>query len=374
MPTRSATNCECQGPLDSTPDAANLSCAGPENRGEHPRERHLSPEPIQPGDTQPPKPEKPSKPEKPGKPGEHQPFRRETKLPVNPRRVRGGVRMKRKDGDPEGWAEQRVWRIVEQGAQGDAIREGLEYARAGQVRRIIFEGGKVEASVQGRRPRAYVTRFTLPRFSATDCTRAVRALAEQSRYAAKLLSGELPPSIEDVFVPLGLHVFPTGPAEPEVSCTCNESERWCKHVVCAAALLAERLGEDPFLILELRGLSREELVEGLREQRSLSGAGPGPQPVVAAHVSGLSDAQPIPLEDQIESFWRAPSSASLPSVPVEPPEVSHPLLRRLGPSPFQDSRFPLVGLLATCYDLIGRDALRVESGEDDAVDPDPDDQ
>jgi uncharacterized Zn finger protein len=299
-------------------------------------------------------------------------FRRETKLPVNPKRVRGGVRLKRKEGGPEGWAEQRVWRLIEEGADGDALREGLEYARAGQTRRISFENGRAEALVQGRRPRAYTTTLALPRFSPADCDRALRALAEQSRFAAKLLSGELPPSIEDVFVPLGLHVFPTGPGEPEVSCTCHEAKPWCKHAVCVAALLTERLGEDPFLILELRGLSRGELIEGLRERRSQGGAGQGPQPVYAAHVPGLSDAAWPPLDEQVGQFWRAPSAASVPSVPVEPPVVSHPLLRRLGPSPFQESRFPLVGLLATCYDLIGRDAVEGDGaaseggGEDSA--------
>lgn len=312
-----------------------------------------------------------STPIRPAPKGADQPLQRETKLPANPRRVRGGVRMKRKAGDPEGWAEQRVWRIVEDGADGEALREGLEYARSGQTRRISFEGGRVEAQVQGRRPKAYTTRFSLPRFSPKSCEQAVRALAEQSRYAAKLLSGELPASIEDVFVPLGLHVFPTGPDEPELSCTCSEATRWCKHVVCVAALLAERLGEDPFLVLELRGLLKSEVVEGLREQRSMSGAGPGPQPVVSAHVAGLSDAQPVALEEQIEHFWRFSPKGTMPSVPVEPPVVSHPLLRRLGPSPFEESRFPLVGLLATCYEVIGRDALAVDSGDENPVDGDP---
>lgn len=359
------------GGVDNTPDQANPSDSGSDQPSPSPasksEKRDLTQGPKQPESSKPAVPA-------PGRPKD-QPFRRETKLPVNPRRVRGGVRMKRKEGDPDGWAEQRIWRIVEQGADGDTLREGLEYARTGQTRRIAFDGGRVEASVQGRRPRAYVTRFSMPRFSRVECDNAVRALAEQSRYAAKLLSGELPPSIEDVFVPLGLHVFPTGPGEPEVSCTCLEDTRWCKHVVCIAALLAERLGDNPFLILELRGLSKEELVEGLREQRSLSGAGPGPQPVVAAHVAGLSDAQPTPLEEQVEHFWRCPAGAAMPSVPVEPPEVSHPLLRRLGPSPFEESRFPLVGLLATCYDLIGRDALpsEAEPGDDLVEEPGIDD-
>jgi hypothetical protein len=29
----------------------------------------------------------------------------------------------------------------------------------------------------------------------------------------------------------------------------------------------------------------------------------------------------------------------------------------MGPSPFPKAKFPIVGLLATCYDLVSRDAI-----------------
>lgn len=305
-----------------------------------------------------------------GKPADG-PYRRETKLPVNPRRVRGGVRMKRKEGDPDAWAEQRLWRMIEKAADGDTLKEGLEYARGGQTRRIVYEDGKAEASVQGRRTRAYVTTVTMPKYTPDQKAEVVKALGDQSRYAAKLLAGELPPSIEDVFVPIGLHLFPNSINDFELSCTCKEENGpWCKHVVCTAALLGEKLANDPFLIFELRGLPREHLVEGLRDFRALTTLGPGPQPVYAAHVAGLTDAPAASLEESLHHFWRAPRKGAMPSVPIEPPEVSHPLLRRLGQSPFQESKFPLVGLLATCYELIGRDALAADNDEDGEDGPD----
>ncbi len=304
---------------------------------------------------------------KPDAPKQDGPYRRETKLPMNPRRVRGGVRMKRKEGDPEAWAEQRLWRIAEQAADGDTLKEGLEYARGGQTRRVTFNEGIAEGSVQGRRTRAYVTTVSLPNYSPDDAANVIKALGDQARYAAKLLAGELPTSIEDVFVPLGLHLFPESEKDFEISCTCKEDNQpWCKHAVCVTALLGEKLAGDPFLIFELRGIPRDHLVEGLRDVRALTTMGPGPQPVYAAHVTGLSDTPPGDLTESIHNFWKAPGRGEAPSIPVEPPEVSHPLLRRLGPSPFQESRFPLVGLLATCYELIGRDALHADEIEDDA--------
>ena len=298
------------------------------------------------------------------------PYRRETKLPQNPRRVRGGVRMKRKEGDPDAWAEQRLWRICEQAADGETLKEGLEYARGGQTRRISFEGGKAEASVQGRRSRPYATSVSLPAYSHEEAAQVIQALGDQSRYAAKLLAGELPPSIEDVFVPIGLHLLPSSEEDIELSCSCKEENKpWCKHAVCVAALLGEKLADDPFLVFELRGIPRDHLVEGLRDVRAMATLGPGPQPVYAAHVSGLSDTPAPSLEQSVQGFWRAPRRGPMPSVPVEPPEVSHPLLRRLGPSPFQESRFPLVGLLATCYDLIGRDAIEADDPDVGSEDP-----
>lgn len=321
----------------------------------------------------PAKPTGPSNPAGPaGTPPGGLPPRPEQKLPINPKRVRGGVRLKRREGGPEAWTEQRVWRLVEQAADGDQLKEGLEYARGGQTRRIDYAGGKAEASVQGRRPRAYITRLSLPHFSPDDAARSIRALGEQSRFAAKLLAGELPPTIDDVFAPLGLSIFPADGDEFVLTCSCKEEHRWCKHAVCVAALLAEKMAEDPFLVFEFRGIDKENLVEGLREQRSLGAAGPGPTPVYAAHVAGLSDTQPASLEDEAAHFWRSRPGAEFPSTAVEKPEVSHPLLRRLGPSPFQESRFPLVGLLATCYDLIGEEAIRAENEEPEGDEPAPD--
>ena len=60
------------------------------------------------------------------------------------------------------------------------------------------------------------------------------------------------------------------------------------------------------------------------------------------------------LEDCIDSFWA-------PAVPLEDlprmpplPEESHEILKRLGPSPFAGSSFPLIGFFATAYERVSR--------------------
>lgn len=304
----------------------------------------------------------------PARPQDPMPYRRDPKPLLHPRRVRGGVRLRTKEGQSfESWATQRVMRVVERLASGEALREGMEYARGGQTRRIEYEGGRASASVQGRASRPYRTVVGLTQFSEEDRERVIAAMSDQALYAAKLLAGELPTNIEDLFAPLEMRLFPTEGDDFQVSCSCKEKDKpWCKHAVCTAALLSERLGENPLLIFSLRGLDGEELIERLREHRSLAGRGDVAADLYSAHPpEGIETASPE-LESVLDRFWEAGSELAEVDLPISKPEVGHVLLRRLGPSPFPESRFPLVGLLATCYELIGADALRgVGAGDED---------
>lgn len=340
--------------------------------------------------------------------------RRASKPTMHPRRVVGGIRMlsrlapaaagvespaaptESKAAAGWTWASARWMRLAESHAPGDQLAEGLEYAQAGQTRSLEIKPGAISARVQGRMPAAYKTALRLPTFDHDQWERVIVAMTQQARYAAAILSGELPPNIEDLFAPHGLKLFPTDAPDLSPSCTCSvftgieplgisapgdpapkppvASTPWCKHVCCLMYLTAERIGQNPLLIMALRGMAEADLVERLRQARALAGmqrsagaigAGPGGTgpgggfaPVYAPHVP-ITDRCDQPLADCLHSFWTAPEPDSLAQLdcPIGPPEVSHPLLRRLGPSPFTGAKFPLVGLLATCYDVISAGAI-----------------
>ena len=300
--------------------------------------------------------------------------------PANPRKVRGGVKYTRAGTSfPENWVAQHWARIAEHTAPPGALAEGLQYARLGQTRALTIEPGAVRASVQGRNPRAYDVALRLPEFTHDQWESLVAACIEQPVFAARLLAGEVPQSLDDMLTRRGLGLLPELPVSPEhlrVSCTCADAARaggWCKHICCAAYIAAERFAADPFLGFTLRGLPRDEVVERIRQRRQASEAGAGGAPVYAAHVPGLSDAPARPLADCVDRFWDTPpNGAGAPDLPLAPPEVSHPLLRRLGPSPFAaadavpgrtPAKFPLVGLLATCYEVASESILRAEQSD-----------
>ncbi|MBL8962512.1 MAG: hypothetical protein KF787_12100 [Phycisphaeraceae bacterium] len=285
-------------------------------------------------------------------------------LPAKPRRVRGGVRLSSgfnsPDGGPIPWTTQKWVRIVEEAASGPRLIEGLEYARQGQTKRLEIVPGAVKAQVQGRAYRAYDTSLGVATYSAEQWDRVVEQMSDQAVYAAKLLAGELPASIEEVFARVGVRLFPQDAAEVSSSCTCGAEGGWCKHACCVAALLADQLASKPFLMFELRGISPGDLLEHVRQRRSLSLSGSGSMPIYTPHAEGEHVSPP--LESCVGTFWDAGLEIGEIDLPLEPPAVSHPLLRRLGPSPFAGASFPMVGLLATCYEMVSRAALSDDAG------------
>lgn len=324
------------------------------------------------------------------------------------RKVRGGIKLATKSGPVStAWAGQRWLRLVEDLADGAVLQEGIEYARAGQTRALNLNPGHIHARVQGRMPQAYAVDIRLPVLTFQQWDEVIALMVNEARPLAALLSGEVPASIEDSFSPLRLHLFPSEASHLAATCSCAQARAqleasmaaagqkaqpgspaaaltsdalhkgpWCKHVCCVMALVAERLGEDAFLMMALRGLGKDDLLERLRQKRALSGArgggqdlarddagahagaaGPSspsdrPVPVYTPRVAGVTDVTLGPLDEHLESFWTAGPELDQLDLAMDPPPVSHALLRRLGPSPFPTGKFPLLGLLSTCYSVI----------------------
>jgi len=303
---------------------------------------------------------------------------------THPRKVRGGIKLTSKAGPvSNAWATQRWMRLVEDLAAANAMAEGLAYARSGQTSDLSISPGTITANVQGRMPYPYQVHVTLPVLTAEQWDKVLSTMLDEARHLAGLLAGDVPPNVEDLFSPLRLRLFPQEQPDLTVSCTCGlcgpggtAGPGWCKHVACVMAVVGERLGIDTFLMFQLRGMGREQLLDELRLRRaatgpkssSIAGQAPATRPVPAylPRLPGISDLPSTPLDQCLDTFWAAPGTLKDLDLSMQPPAVTHPLLRRLGPSPFDAStgaRFPLVGLLATCYDLISEHTLRDAAGE-----------
>ncbi|MFM1823216.1 MAG: hypothetical protein RI967_1482 [Planctomycetota bacterium] len=285
---------------------------------------------------------------------------RQMRRPDNPRRLKNGIRLRRREGiEMLPWPAEPWCALLLAGIGEEARIEGLDYARAGQTASLAVTPAGIEAVVQGRVSRPYTVLIKPEVLGAADWERVVAIMAREAVYSAKLLAGEMPPLVEQPFEAIGKDLVPHNGATVKRACTCDLPMP-CKHVACVAALLVERLAGDPLLAFTLRGLDGQKLLERLQEARAIATRG-----VARAHSSPpAADSAPeaMPLERSLESFWRP--GRQIDEMPSETePFAPHALLRRLGPSPLQ-GKFPLVGLLASIYDSIAENGRKLRDESD----------
>ncbi|MDN5932667.1 MAG: SWIM zinc finger family protein, partial [Pseudonocardia sp.] len=232
--------------------------------------------------------------------------------PSKPRRVEGGIRARSTRGPiAQSWWSARFIDGLEAIGVGGRLARGRTYARAGQVLDLTLDPGSVVAIVQGSRPRPYRVRVGLAAFGKAEWARVEQALADDAWYAAKLLAGEMPTDIEDVFAAAGLALFPADVRELSMDCSCPDAEVPCKHLAATLFLLAESFDADPFAILALRGRSREELLDNLRARR-----GDAP-PAADQHGPGAG----TPLADCLDRFFLAAPQPAGPPPATTPPDA-----------------------------------------------------
>ena len=227
------------------------------------------------------------------------------------------------------------------------LERGRNYARVGQVVSLEVERGGVKAVVQGSRPEPYRVQITFKQLSDAEWDRVIDAMAAEALYAARLLSGEMPEQIEDVFASVGTSLFPTAKNDMRTSCTCPDTANPCKHIAAVHYLLGERFDEDPFLMFLLRGRRQEEIVAALRVRR----AGPDGETEAPPEVEPTS-------ERELSSFWNAPPQTEEVALHFALPESDALAVKRLGPPPFvRGDQATFTSVMERLYQQIGEYAL-----------------
>jgi uncharacterized Zn finger protein len=223
------------------------------------------------------------------------------------------------------WWGQRWIEALERVLQGDSGRlaRGRTYARAGRTHDFVIEGGRVHARVTGSRDPYSVT-IELPQLSTATWQAAIAEMAQKAEFAALLLNGEMPQQIDEVFRAAQASLFPKRRADLETSCDCPDWGDPCKHVAAVHYVLGEALDRDPFLLFELRGRGREQVLGAIRS--ALGSVSAEPCDATAA------DKPPgVALEKlTAESYTAAPAPLPSLSFSFEPPPAHAAVLRQLG--------------------------------------------
>jgi uncharacterized Zn finger protein len=218
--------------------------------------------------------------------------------------VEGGLVTSRQRGAmAESWWSNRFIEVLESYGLGGRMQRGRRYARAGQVLDLEIRPSVVAAQVQGSRPRPYRVFLELRPPTDAQWEAIEQAMAAKVGFAAHLLAGEVPPELEAVFREAGVELFPARWSDLRTDCNCPDWGDPCKHIAAVLYVLADQLDADPWLLIEWRGRSREELLATLDASASSVDAGEevapwwpfGPGPLPDLPVSAATDASAMEL-------------------------------------------------------------------------------
>ncbi|HUD80099.1 MAG TPA: SWIM zinc finger family protein [Streptosporangiaceae bacterium] len=276
--------------------------------------------------------------------------------PSRPIRADGGIRARSKRGSiGEQWWSRRFIDVLESFGLQSRLSRGRNYARSGQVRSLDVGTGHVTATVQGSRVRPYSVKLTVDPLTTRQWRRVTEALAARAIFRARLLAGEMPAEIEEVFADCGTPLFPRSARDLAMTCSCPDWEVTCKHVAAVCYVLAEAFDDDPFAMLAWRGKGRADLLAALRQLSA--GAGAGAADGGAAGGRPVIDVADRPLAQCTAGFWSSSLSParlrSLPPATAAPPDL---LLRSIEPPLLTAGGMDLITLLRPAYQLLGGEA------------------
>jgi uncharacterized Zn finger protein len=231
-------------------------------------------------------------------------------------------------GNRQWWAEQWL-ALLDSYRFKKRLERGWTYARQGNVLRIDFADRKVVSLVQGTEVKPYNVSLWLDELTDEDWDYVVNTMSDRAIFSAKLLSGEMPMHIEEVFSANGLRLFPFSLSDIHSDCSCPDKANPCKHISAVFYMLGDRFGDDPFVLFQLRGRTRRQVLDALRQKRSSQQSRPE---------------KPVSEPLQLQQFWQYDEPLDSGLVVIAPPIEPETVLDSLGPVPIDGNELQRIAV------------------------------
>jgi uncharacterized Zn finger protein len=265
------------------------------------------------------------------------------------------------------WWGQKFIQALESFTDSGRLQRGRSYSGPSRILKFDIFDGRVTATVRGnvnpyfgvyKEPK-YIVDLILTPISPKDWPKIIQNLSSKASLVAKLLLNEMPDTIESSFQAVHQRFLPSSQADIKSSCSCPDWVRPCKHIAGVYYRLAQDLDRDPFLLFELRGLSREEL----HAELSKSPLGQA----LAAEIVAESDlplepseslyrrSQRVPLNEDmsLKEFWQGSKRLPQTMEEVNPATVSAIVVKKQGDfPPFWHKDASFIAVMEEVYERV----------------------
>ncbi|HLO85523.1 MAG TPA: SWIM zinc finger family protein [Nostocaceae cyanobacterium] len=233
------------------------------------------------------------------------------------------------------WWGERFINALEEFTDSGRLQRGRSYANNGKIIHFEMEENHISAMVRGSvnpyfgvyKEPTYNVYIEITPIAKKNWDKVLQKLSVKASVVSRLLLNEVPENIEYSFAELDLHLLPHSRKDFKTECSCPDYANPCKHIAGVYYLVASQLDHNPFLLFELRGLTKAELQAKLAE----SNLGKALSPELDAQENYLENStsfytplvkQNLDQKPTIREFWlgkkRLPQNIETPTASAVP--------------------------------------------------------
>jgi len=144
------------------------------------------------------------------------------------------------------------------------MQRGIEYVKdERRIENLSISTGQIFATVQGTAPTPYRVKINFEPILEEGWKIILKELAKKTINLIELLEGFLPEDLITIFDENGYSLFLNASKGLNATCSCPDTAIPCKHIAAVILYIARVLDYNPFLLLELRGKSKNEILNEL---------------------------------------------------------------------------------------------------------------
>ena len=162
------------------------------------------------------------------------------------------------------WAKAWVRAVEESSYTTADLATARALSRSGRIGQISVEPGRFVAAVEDEHG-LWAVLGSVPVLETAAREALVETVAAEAGRVAALLAGDLPHTLVEHAEEAGVELLPFG-SELASTCTCQAWIDPCPHALAVMYQLAWLVDDDPFVLLHLRGLARDDLLALLHER------------------------------------------------------------------------------------------------------------
>ena len=142
-----------------------------------------------------------------------------------------------------------------------SMQRGIEYVKdERRIDNLSINPGQIFATVQGTAPTPYRVKINFEIIPNEGWKAILTNLKNKPINLIELLEGKLPEDLLEIFKNTKYSLFPDASKGLDATCSCPDKAIPCKHIAAIILYLARIIDYNPFILLELLGKTKNEIL------------------------------------------------------------------------------------------------------------------